>query len=122
MARETDLIVVYTTFEDIHQAKEVGHALLTSRIAACMNIIPAMTSIYEWEGEVHETAEAVMLIKTSRQCQKEVLRRTKELHPYDTPALYVLDPLHTDTDFGAWIAEQTGIPANAGPQKKKRTP
>ncbi|MDA7945856.1 MAG: divalent-cation tolerance protein CutA [Hyphomicrobiaceae bacterium] len=122
MAQETDLIVVYTTFESIHQAKEVGHVLLKSRLAACMNIVPAMTSIYEWEGEVHETAEAVMLIKTSRRCQKEVLKRTKELHPYDTPALYVLDPLHTDTDFGAWIAGQTEMPTKTVPQKKKRTP
>ncbi|MEM8744984.1 MAG: divalent-cation tolerance protein CutA [Pseudomonadota bacterium] len=122
MARETDLVVVYTTFETIDQAKELGHVLLKSRLAACMNIVPAMTSIYEWEGEVHETAEAVMLIKTSRRCQTEVLRRTKELHPYDTPALYVLDPLHTDTDFGAWIAAQTGLSGTESPQKKKRTP
>ncbi len=121
MGRETDLIVVYTTFESIHQAKDVGHELIKQRLAACMNIVPAMTSIYEWEGEVLETSEAVMLIKTSRRCQAEVLRRTKELHPYDTPALYVLDPLHTDSDFGAWIAEQTVTPAKTVSAKKKRT-
>lgn len=122
MGRESDLIVIYTTFENIHQAREVGHTLVKARLAACMNIVPAMTSIYEWQGEIQETAEAVMLIKTSRRCQAEVLRRTKELHPYDTPALYVLDPLHTDADFGAWIAEQTVTSTRRGSAKKKRTP
>ncbi len=121
MGRETDLIVVYTTFESIEQAKVVGHELIKHRLAACMNIVPAMTSIYEWQGELHETSEAVMLIKTSRRCQEEVLRRTKALHPYDTPALYVLDPLHTDTDFGAWIAEQTVTTVKTESAKKKRT-
>ena len=121
MGRETDLIVIYTTFESIHQAKDVGHELIKQRLAACMNIVPAMTSIFEWEGEVQETSEAVMLIKTSRGCQTEVLRRTKELHPYDTPALYVLDPMHTDAEFGAWIAEQTTMSAKSVSPKKKRT-
>ena len=121
MGQQTDLVLVYTTFESIEHAKTVGRALIEARLAACMNIIPAMTAIYEWQGEIQECAESIMVIKTRRGNQAEVLKRTKELHPYETPALIVLDPAHADEDFASWIAEQTSITTTPSPGKKKRT-
>ena len=121
MGQQTDLVLVYTTFESIEQAKAVGHALIKDRLAACMNIIPTMTAIYEWQGEIQECAESIMVIKTRRGNQAEVLKRTKELHPYETPALIVLDPAHADEDFASWIAEQTRMTTTPLSEKKKRT-
>lgn len=108
--RQDAPVLVYTTFGNADDAKSVGRALVEARLAACANIIPAMTAIYEWQGSLQEAAEAVMLIKTRKGCLSQALERTRELHPYETPALIVLDPSHVDPDFAAWIAAQTGGP------------
>lgn len=111
MGNETDPVLIYTTFETVEEAKNVGRVLVESGLAACVNIIPSMTSIYEWQGEIQETGEVVMVIKTRKGCQTQTLRRAKELHPYDTPALLVINPSDADEDFAAWIAEQTKAPS-----------
>ena len=64
MGHETDPVLIYTTFETVEDAKSVGRILVESRLAACVNIIPSMTSIYEWQGQLQEAGEAVMIIKT----------------------------------------------------------
>ena len=107
MGHQTDPVLIYTTFESLDDARTVGRSLVEARLAACVNIIPSMTSIYEWQGELQEAGEVVMLIKTRRGCQAQALERAKELHPYDTPALLVIEPVDVDKDFAAWIAGQT---------------
>lgn len=115
MGHETDPVLIYTTFETVEDAKSVGRILVESRLAACVNIIPSMTSIYEWQGQLQEAGEAVMIIKTCKGRQSQALQRTKELHPYDTPALLVIDPIEVDKDFAAWIAEQTNAASPSHP-------
>lgn len=107
MGHESDPVLIYTTFETVEDAKKVGRILVESRLAACVNIIPSMTSLYEWQGELQEADEVVMIIKTRKGCQPLALQRTKDLHPYDTPALLAIDPLEVDKDFAAWIERQT---------------
>ncbi len=109
MGHETDPVLIYTTFDNSDDARKVGRELVMSRLAACVNIIPSMTSIYVWQGELQEEGEVVMLIKTRKGCQAQALQQTKELHPYDTPALLVIEPRTVDKDFAAWIADQTGM-------------
>jgi len=111
MGHENDPVLIYTTFESSEDAKKVGRVLVESRLAACVNIIPSMTSIYEWQGELQVAAEVVMVIKTRKGCQSQALQRAKDLHPYDTPALLVIDLREVDKDFAAWIAEQTNAPS-----------
>lgn len=107
MRQDNDPILIYTTFETIDDARIVGGALVKLRLAACVNIIPSMISIYEWQGELGENSEVVMLIKTRKACQAKVLSKAKELHPYDTPALLVIEPGAFDCAFADWIVEQT---------------
>lgn len=107
MGEESAPVLIYTTFESSDDARKVGRALVESRLAACVNIIPSMTSIYNWQGELQEAAEVVMLIKTRKCCQAQALKQAKALHPYDTPALLVIEPGMVDADFAAWIADQT---------------
>jgi periplasmic divalent cation tolerance protein len=110
MGNESDPVLIYTTFDNSEDAGKVGRKLVESRLAACVNIIPSMTSIYEWEGELHEAGEVVMLIKTRKGRQPQALQRAKELHPYDTPALLVIEPSEVEADFAAWIVGQTDMP------------
>jgi len=107
MGHENDPVLIYTTFENVEAAKQVGRALVEARLAACVNIFPSMTAIYEWQGALEESGEAVMIIKTRKGCQRQALQRAKDMHPYDKPALLVIDPVEVDKDFAAWIAEQT---------------
>lgn len=107
MGQENDPLLIYTTFENMEDARSVGRALVEARLAACVNIIPSMTSIYEWQGELCEASEVSMLIKTRKACQKKALAQAKELHPYDTPALLVIELAAADDAFADWITQQT---------------
>ena len=107
MGQENDPLLIYTTFEKMDDARQVGRALVKARLAACVNIIPSMTSIYEWQGELCENSEVIMLIKTRKRHLEKALAQAKELHPYDTPALLVIEPSAFDTAFADWIADQT---------------
>ena len=93
MGQENDPLLIYTTFETFDDARRVGRELVQARLAACVNIIPSMTSIYEWQGELGENSEVVMLIKTRKACQEKALAKAREFHPYDTPALLVIEQL-----------------------------
>lgn len=108
MVTQNEPVLIYTTFESVEDAKKVAHALVGERLAACANILPEMTAVFEWQGELQESGEAVMIIKTRKGILKESLQRTRALHPYETPALIVLDPMDVNRDFGDWIAAQTG--------------
>ena len=107
MQQDDQPILIYTTFATPDDAKTIGRALVEARLAACVNIFPGMTSLYEWEGALDEAAECVMLIKSRRGLEAEVLSEAKRLHPYDTPALLVIPVDGGSDDYLAWIAAQT---------------
>lgn len=101
-------ILVYTTLETPADAQKLGRALVEAGLAACVNIFPAMTAIYEWEGALSEAQESAMLIKSRKGMQERLLAEAKRLHPYEKPALIVLQVAGGDNEFFSWIAEQTG--------------
>lgn len=108
MADENAPILVYTTLETPADARVLGRALVETGLAACVNIFPAITAIYEWEGALTEAQESAMLIKSRKGVQDRLLAEAKRLHPYDTPALIVLEVAGGDAGFFNWIADQTG--------------
>ena len=65
--------------------KKIGHALVKEKLAACVNVIPGLTSIYEWEGRMEEDSEALLKIKTKTSLINNVTDEVKKLHSYDTP-------------------------------------
>jgi periplasmic divalent cation tolerance protein len=103
--------LIYTTFPSKGEAKKAGRALVESGMAACVNIFPKMTAFYVWQGEVEESREAAMLIKTARERSAEVLAEVKRLHPYSVPARLVLAVEGGGDDFLEWISSQTGVNA-----------
>ena len=105
---EDDTLLIYTTLETAHDASDLGSSLVDSRLAACVNIIPGMQSIYQWEGKRCEASEVVMIVKTRRKCLEAALKHMNSTHPYDTPALIVIDPLTVSENFATWIVQQTG--------------
>ncbi len=107
-------ILIYTTFGSAADAKRVGRALVESGVAACVNIFPGMISVFEWEGALDEADEVAMLIKTRSGLKQETLEAAEQLHPYDTPALLVLETSGGSDAFADWIAEQTAVQSTRG--------
>lgn len=103
-------VVIYSTFPTPEEAERVGGVLVDRGLAACVNILPAMTSIYVWQGKRHRETEAVMIIKTRASLAENVIAETKALHPYDNPALLVLPVSGGAEAFCRWIADQTADP------------
>ena len=80
----------YTTWPDAGAAREAAAVLIDERLCACANILPAMTSVYRWEGRVETASEAVMILKTSPERKAALRDRIAQLHPYDEPCILSL--------------------------------
>ena len=99
-------LLIYTTFPTLDDAKKTGRFLVENRLAACINILPQIITIYEWEGKLQDDGETAMLVKTTTGRKVQVLDEIKRLHPYSVPARLVLPIAGGGTDFLAWIAAQ----------------
>jgi periplasmic divalent cation tolerance protein len=103
-------VFVYTTFPSVVEAEKAGHALVDARLAACVNILPGMISVYRWQGAVERAEEAVMIVKTRASLAEQVRASVKATHPYDTPAIAVLPVESTDDRYFDWILDSTASP------------
>lgn len=107
MGENNKPVLVYSTFPSVAEAERIGGALVDRGLAACVNILPGMKSIYVWEGKRQDETEAVMIIKTRAELADRVVAEARKLHPYDNPALIVLPVLGGSADFLRWISDQT---------------
>jgi periplasmic divalent cation tolerance protein len=100
-------VLVYTTCPSKEVAKRIGGELVRNRLAACANILPAMQSIYVWQGQLHDDDEVVMLLKTSRAHADRIVGEIERLHPYDTPAVLIIPVDGGSRPFIDWIGANT---------------
>jgi periplasmic divalent cation tolerance protein len=73
------------------------------QLAACVNILPKMHSIYQWDGEVHSESEYLLIIKTLKPINKKTFKGIKQLHPYEVPEIVSIDISDGDIDYLKWI-------------------
>ena len=99
---------VYMTAGSVDEARAIGSALVSERLAACINIIDGMRSLYWWEGAVQEDSETVLIAKTTQAELDTLIERVKALHSYDCPCIVALPMVGGHADFLAWIASETG--------------
>ncbi len=107
-------VLIYSTFPSAEAAEAVGRELVEGRLAACINILPGMTSIYRWEGVIVRDSEVVMIIKTRQSLAGRVIAEVKPLHPYTNPALVVLPIIDGSQEYMRWLAGETQTPAVEG--------
>lgn len=107
MAKEDNIVLVYTTWPSMEAAAAAAPGIVEAQLAACANIIPQMTSVYAWKGEIHHETEVVMLLKTRAGCLAALEAAILAAHPYDTPAILVLPVTGGSIAFLDWIAAQT---------------
>ncbi len=97
---------VYITTSNSAEARKIGRDLVASRLAACVNIIDSMSSIYWWEGELQEDQESILIAKTSEALVSGLIGRVKEIHSYDVPCVVALPLLEGNQDYLDWIAKE----------------
>jgi len=100
-------VFVYTTYPSIVEAERAGRTLVERRLAACVNILPGMISLYWWQGSIERGDEAVMIIKTRASLAEPVRAAVKAMHSYTTPAILVIPLQSVDPDYHAWIEAET---------------
>jgi periplasmic divalent cation tolerance protein len=104
-----DVVLIYTTFPSQGEAEIAGRHMVEAKLAACVNILPGMVSIYPWQGKIETASEVVVLIKTAKARAGDVLDAVKRLHPYDVPARLVLPVAGGGADFLSWITAETSV-------------
>ena len=107
LGKHDDVVLVYATCPSVVVAEAVGTPLVESGIAACLNILPAMTSIYRWQGRLHKDDECVLIIKTRASLAGQVIAEASARHPYDEPAFLMLPVAGGSQGFIDWIRRET---------------
>ena len=102
----TEFCFVYMTAGSADQARMIGEYLVAERLAACVNMIPGMTSIYRWEGDIKRDEEVVLIAKTRKDRVEALTDQVMRLHSYDCPCVVVLPLEGGNRAFLEWIGEQ----------------
>ncbi|NLT72441.1 MAG: divalent-cation tolerance protein CutA [Verrucomicrobiaceae bacterium] len=100
-----DILTLLTTFADAETARQIGTQIVESQLAACVNVLPAVESIFRWQGEVELDAEAIVLIKTTRSRLPELESWLQTHHPYEVPEILVLTPESGSARYFQWVRE-----------------
>ena len=97
-------VVVLTTVGESTDAAAFARMLVVDRLAACVNVLPPMTSLYRWKGAIEEDREQQLVIKTTRDRVPAIEARFQELHPYELPEFVVLSA-EASTAYLNWLGE-----------------
>lgn len=102
-----DVVLVLTTAASSEQAETIARALVEERLAACANVLPAMTSIYRWQGRVERDTEYQVVVKTTRDRRATVEARIRALHTYELPECLVVPVDGGSAEYLAWVKGET---------------
>lgn len=100
-------LIVFVTASSNEEASRIASSLVGERLAACVNIVSNIESVYRWQGEVARDRETLMIIKTTGERYAELERRVKELHSYTTPEVIALKIEQGSRAYLDWLREST---------------
>jgi periplasmic divalent cation tolerance protein len=103
----TNTRLIYVTTANADEARAIGETVVRERLAACANILPAVQSVYWWEGAVETDSESVLILKTASGRVADLTARIRALHSYDTPCVVALEIDGGNQDFIDWIEAET---------------
>lgn len=104
---DREMIVVITTLADIEKAKLLAYQIVDQRLAACCNIVPTITSIYRWQGELCDQQECLLVMKTLKNRYIALDRLVRSTHPYEVPELLALPVTNCFDEYLSWVIEET---------------
>lgn len=99
-------LVVLCTCENHEQAVKIAEALVEVRLAACVNVLPPLESIYRWQGQIERAEEVLLLIKTTQARFPELRERIQQLHSYEVPEIIAFPIVAGSEKYLAWLGEQ----------------
>ena len=101
--------IILTSVHDASIAKMLAHGLIEQQLAACVQVSAAGTSVYRWDGNIHEDAEYYLSIKAPLGCRDGIIGWLEQHHPYDTPEIIVLEAQAAKA-YADWVQHVTGAP------------
>ena len=104
------LLLVFCTFPDIASARQIGTLLVERQLAACVNLVPAVESIYRWQGTVETAVETLAIFKTTAAGYPDFEKVLAEMHPYEVPEIIALAPEKVAGPYRAWVGSEVKKP------------
>jgi len=101
----TDKLLVLSTAGSESEAHKIAETLVERRLAACVNIVPRVQSVYRWEGRVEHADEYLLLIKTGREREEQVYAAIRELHSYEVPECVAIQVEGGSAEYLKWISD-----------------
>jgi periplasmic divalent cation tolerance protein len=105
-----EVLIVVTTVGTQEQALDIANHLVESRLAACVNVVPGIRSIFRWKGEVNDDTEFMLLAKTVKGKYADVAAAIRELHSYELPEILAYPATFAEEAFAAWVEAATKDP------------
>ena len=112
------IVLNYITAKDRNEAVLIGRQLVTKRLAACVNVLDGMRSVYWWEGKVSESSEAVLIAKTEQRLVKRLTAEVKRLHSYSVVCVLSLNVASGNAPYMEWLLSNLRK-KNTRPKRKK---
>ena len=106
----TGVTVIFVTVPDFDSGIVLARRLVQEGLAACGNVIPGLTSVYRWDGEIQEDSEVLLVLKTTVVATERLEKRVEELHPYDVPEFLALPVDHGSDTYLRWVAGEVRDP------------
>ena len=100
---QSEAVIAFSTIDSEEEAKKIACALVEAKLAACVNIVPKLTSIYQWKEKLCEEEEFLLIIKTSQARFEELKTMFTELHPYEVPELIACPIIDGLPDYLDWV-------------------
>ena len=103
------VLVCFCTCPDRATADRLAEALVAERLAACVNVVPGLHSVYRWQGAIERSDETLLLIKTTQAGLPALSSRIVELHPYELPEIVAVEVAGGLSAYLDWVAEQVAV-------------
>ena len=102
-----EFIVIYCTVPNKKEGREIAKALVKGHLAACVNIVDKIESIFSWDGKIEEEKEALMIIKTKKELFANISNVIQKLHSYNVPEIIAVPIVSADETYLKWIEHET---------------
>ncbi len=103
---KSEVVIVFVTVPDLREGSRISKAILTSRLAACVNVIPGIQSMYQWKGKIVQEKEAMLVLKTTRLRYQKLEQKIKQLNPYEVPEIIAIPLIYGLSQYIEWVKRE----------------
>lgn len=103
-------IVIFITVSNKKEAQRISEALLKDRLAACVNIVNKIESIFWWQGKINRTGEILLIVKSKKSKLNKIIKRVKSIHSYEVPEIIALAIIGGYKNYLEWLDDSIGNP------------